>query len=194
LAVIRRHIGPAPPHWLLTHVAERCATHPFDDGAPRDLRVDIKRLIALAKPSLDAEGQRLLHAHLAADRTLQLCTPYALAPLHADGWAPPTLALRVRQPPQPAAALLLRGRHSSPRGGPLRLCATDDEGRVHSLAVPRNGLFQWRLPLANRQPDARLVLHITSEDFFVPAECEPGAADTRALAYLLESLALVPAA
>ena len=194
MSVIRRHVGPAPPHWLLTHVAERCATHPFDDGAPCDLRADIARLVALAAPSLDAEGQRLLHDRLAADRALQLATPFVLAPVHADGWAPPTLGLRVRQPPQPATTLLLRGRHAHPRGGPLRLRATDAEGRVQVLNVPRSGPFVWRLPLVDQRADARLVLSITTDDFFVPAECEPGSTDTRALAYLVESLTLMSTA
>lgn len=193
MAVLHRHLGVAPPHWLLTHAAERCATHPFDDGPPRDLRAELMQLADTARPWLDADGDRLLRERLAADRALQLATPQLLAPVHPDGWAPPVLALRVRQPARPAPALRLRGRHANPAGVPLRLTALDAQGRVHALEVPRNGPFEWRLPLADQRPHARLVLRISADPAFVPAQVEPGSTDERALAWRVESLELTAA-
>ena len=182
----------AQPHGRAEDFAERCATHPFDAEAV-DLRVDLARLVDAGSAYLSDEGERVLRQRLADDRALQLATPHLFAPVYSDGWAPPVLELRVRQPTLPCAAVRLHGRHAHPRAGRLRLEVHAPDGDTLRLEVARNGPFELTLPLADRRSDARLLLRISSEGGFVPAECEPGSSDTRELAYLIETIELLPA-
>ncbi len=189
MAVVRRHLGPAPPEWLLTHFAERCQTHPFD-AAPTDLRKNLEVLIARARPSLSDDGNRQLLRRVQSDRSLLLATSNVFACIHPDGWAPPVLELRIRQPEAPARRLLLQGRHARPGDGALRLTVLQPDGLLQVQDVPANGPFELNVMLTDCRPDARIVLQVKSAGGFVPAHCESGSMDTRELAFLVESIAL----
>lgn len=190
MAVLARHLGSAPPHWVLTLVAERSALHPFEPQ-PLDLRADGERLAAAARPYLDAAGAALLHRRLTDDRALQLSTPQLYATVYADGWAAPDLQLRIRQPTAPATTLRMRGRHASPYGGPLRLWISGPDGSRQAVTVSVNGPFEIEVRLCANPPDARTVYRVRSLDSFSPAEVEPGSDDVRRLAFVVEGLELV---
>jgi len=189
MAVIRRHLGPAQPDWLLTHFAERCASHPFE-ATPTDLNLEFERLVNAARGSMSEDGERVLRERLAADRSLLLATSHLYAPIYPDGWAPPMLELRLRQPATPGTTLCLQGRHARPDGGPMQLSVLAPDGSVQTFHLPRNGSFELLIPVADRRSHARLIFCIASDSNFVPAECEPGSADTRRLAYMVEALEL----
>ena len=190
MAVLRRHLGHAPPHWLLTHFEERCASHPFSGGGV-DLYADLSRLAQAAEPCLSAEGSQALSQWLRSNAALRLSSPQVFAPVHADAWAPPTLDIRVRQPSPPYTVLRILGRHADPRGLPLRASAPLPDGRSIDLDVPTNGPFEWLVPIAHTKADANIVVRIQVEGGFVPMECEPGSTDGRCLAYLVDAVQLV---
>lgn len=193
MAVLHRHLGYAPPHWLLTHFEERCALHPFS-GSGVDLHADLLRLARAAGTSLSAEGSAVLHQWLQSNAAVRLSSPHVFAPVHADGWAPPALDIRVRQPHPARTALRIVGRHADPRGLPLRARAPLPDGRSIDLSVPTNGPFEWRVPLPNARAGADAVVRIQAEGGFVPKDCEPGSTDSRCLAYLVDAVQLVGAA
>jgi Glycosyl transferase family 2 len=187
LTVLRRHLGRAPLEWLLTHVAERCEQHPFL-AERQDLRAEIEQLQQRAAPLLDLADQQALRQRLAESRALQLATPELCVPVYPDGWAPPALDVRWRQPPtRPARALRLRCRHSRPGGGLLTLELLAAGGAaLQRLHVPDNGEFVIELELSDARPDARQLARIRCLDPFVPAEYDARSGDRRALAYLVE--------
>lgn len=192
MAVLHRHLGHAPPHWLLTHLDERCAGHPFA-GAAVDLRAEFARLLQAAGPYLSAEGVQAVHQRLQDDRALRLASPQLFVPVYPDGWAPPVLDIRLRQPDPPGAALRILGRHADPRGLPLHASALLPDGQSISLDVPCNCRFDWLVPIADQRPDARIVVRISAEGGFVPMQCEPGSSDPRCLAYQVDAVELCAA-
>jgi len=190
MTVLHRHLGEAPPEWLMTHFAERGALHPFA-GPVTDLRAELRALVDRVSPLVSDAGERALLERLDDDATLRLATPFVFVPVHADGWASPGQEIRLRQPAVPSAAFRLRGRHARPGGGGLELAATAPDGARHEFHVAEGGRFEWIVPITDQRPDARLVYRITTEDGFVPATWEPGSTDVRELAFIVEGVDLL---
>ncbi len=187
LQVVHRHLGAAPAHWLLTHFGERQAGHPFDEPSD-DLVADLRALLQRAAPWLTADAAAHLEAYLAGHRALQLARPGFFAPVHADGWAPPVLDVRLRQPQSPIGSLTLFCRHDSPVGGSLLLeVATPADGSM-PVEVRRRGPFVIELPVRDLRPGARLIYRVQCPRPFVPADCDPGSTDPRSLAFLVEDV------
>lgn len=189
MAVLHRHLGSAPPEWLLTHVAELCEAHPFEP-VPLDLRLAVQRLAAAADGYLSPAGRQALQQRLQADRPLQMSTPEVFVPVMPDGWAGPTLALRLRQPAQAVTAVALRCRHAVPGGGELQIAASGEGLAPQHWRIHQPGPFELLLPVRDRRPGAHLQCQIDCSGSFVPAEREPGSSDRRRLAYLVEGVRL----
>lgn len=192
LQVVRRHIGPAPVHWLLTCAGEALAQCPFD-ADPAQVRAHLLALADQARDWMVPDGVAEFRRHLAAHRGWQLARSGFVAEVHADGWAPPVLALRIRQPEQPWRHLRLWGRHASPRGGPLRLALVDGAGQLlWRGGVSANGPIHAVLPLPAGAPGDALHLELRSEPDFVPAALDARSTDRRALAFQLDAAELLP--
>ncbi|MSQ68331.1 MAG: glycosyltransferase [Gammaproteobacteria bacterium] len=190
LQVLHRHLGYAPPHWLLTHVDERCAQHPFGPGSS-NLQADLAHLAARAEPLLSPDDRQLVTERLAQNRALQLATPYLYAGIWPDGWAPRTLEIRLRQPTPPAMGLRITGTHAHPGGGRTQLTASAPDGQTFRVRLANPGPFEWTLPISERLPDAQLVYRITADRVFVPAALAGQSTDSRELAWRLDHVALV---
>ena len=189
LQVLHRHLGYAPPHWLLTHIAERCAQHPFGPGR-NDLPADLAHFAARAEALLSPADRQLVTQRLAQNRALQLATPDLYADIWPDGWAPRTLEIRLRQSTPPAMGLRISGTHAHPAGGRTQLIANAPDGQTFRVILAHAGPFEWTLPITERLPDARLVYRITADRIFVPAALDAQSTDTRELAWRLDHLAL----
>ena len=192
MAVLHRHLGSAPPEWLLTCVAELCDAHPFEPQRT-DLAPELQRLATAAQPWLDAPGRARLQQCLQHDKALQLMSPDAWAGVMPDGWAGPSLGLRLRQGATPFTAIVLRCRHAQPQGGMLHIRAAGTGFGTQSWRVQRPGPFALVIPVTDAQPGAPLQCEIRCDDSFVPAAAEPGSGDMRQLCYLVDSCQLVKA-
>jgi hypothetical protein len=192
LQVVHRHIGPAPVHWLLTYATEALAQCPFE-ADPMAVRERLLQLAEQARAWLVPDGVAEFRRRLAAHRGWQLARPGFVAAVHADGWAPALLELRLRQPERPWRHLRLWGRHASPRGGPLQLALVDAEGQVAWRGgVGANGPLNAVLPLPASAPGAALRLTLRSEPVFVPAALDARSGDRRELAFQLDAAELLP--
>jgi hypothetical protein len=196
MQVVHRHIGPAPMHWLLTHVGEALAACPFD----ADVDAVRRHLLALADeaaPWLAPGEAAVLRRAMAAQRAWQLARPDLVADVQPDGWALQDLVLRVRQPAaprRPHQRLRLWGRHASPVGGALRLSAqvstAAGDGAPWRGGCARNGRFELVLPLPADSAGMALTVRLHAETSFVPAQVVAGSTDTRRLAFLLDAVEL----
>jgi hypothetical protein len=186
LTVLRRHLGYAPVEWLLTHVAELCEQHPFATGRP-DLQAQLLGLQQRAAHLLDASSMRALSERLATDRALDLATSELFVPVYPDGWAPPQLDVRWRQPAEPARRLQLQCSSASPTGDDLDLEIQPADGPPWRLSVPADGSFTLDLDLDDQRPDARVLFRIRCLNPFVPAELDPESEDRRALGFMVDA-------
>lgn len=182
LAVLRRHLGEAPPQWLLTHVAERCAEHPFAAQA-QQLDTALNALAGRAAPLLDEIGRAVVRRRIEEDRAIRLASASLYVTIEPDGWALERTEVRWRQPDKPAHTLVLRCGHGRPGGGPLDIEVRAPDGRSWNHHVADNGEFTLVLPLTDRRAGARLLFVLRCATPFVPAELEPGSGDYRRLAF-----------
>ena len=191
LQVVHRHVGPAPVHWLLTHAGEALARCPFE-STPDAVRAHLLALAQQARAWLAAGGVEQFQRHLAAHRGWQLARPDVAADVHADGWAPPRLALRIRQPTaHPYRRLRLWGRNASPRRQALRLSLLDEGGvSLWQGGASAVGAFSLVLPLPASE-DQALRLTLCCDTTFAPAALDPASTDRRALAFLLDAAELL---
>jgi hypothetical protein len=185
LRVVHRHLGAAPAHWLLTHLDELCAQHPFHAEA-KDLRAEFSRLMGQARGLIASEDAEQLMHRAAADCRLQLSTPSAFVTVHPDGWAGESLEVRFQQGEHTARQIRLACVNATPSGAGLRLRIVSPDGTTRTVDVRDNGPFEIVMELPDGRPRARAVFRIESEDWFVPAEAEPGSSDSRRLAYRVE--------
>lgn len=185
IRAVHQHLGPAPVHWLLTLVDERCARHPHDTG-PTELAAPLRALADELAPQLDPAGLPLLRQRLAHDARLNLATPDLGLDVHPDGWAGPVLCLRLAASTAPWRHLHLQGRHAGPFGR-LQLSLSGPDGQRQALAVVEPGPFDLHVslpvPAAGCGPQA---WEIHAAQHFVPAQTEPGSLDTRALSWRVE--------
>lgn len=186
MQVIRRHLGPAPAHWLLTHIEELCAMHPFLPGG-LSLRARCEGLVDKARPYLDAGGVDLLRQRLAADPRVAMATESVHVGVHADGWAGPCLDIRVQQGSPAVRQLRLACRQHSPGGGGrLQIEIDTPQGVSDRFTVDGNGEFELVVPVDDQRPGARVLVRVHSQGGFVPAEVEAGSSDQRKLAFRVE--------
>ena len=188
MQLIHRHLGVAPPGWLLTHFAELCAEHPFQPE-PVQLADAMHRLVDQAAAWLASDAVHMLRQRIANDRPLQLATPHVYVGVHPDGWACRVLEVRLRQPEQPYSAVVLRCRHASPAGGALRIEVTTPGLAPQRLELSGPGLFNIVLSVAgaDQLAGARVIYRVVCQDTFVPAAGDAGSSDERELAFLVEA-------
>jgi hypothetical protein len=190
LQVVHRHVGPAPVHWLLTHAGEVLTRCPFE-APPGALRVHLLALAERARAWLVDGGVDQFRKHLAAHRGWQLARDDFAADVHADGWAPADLALRIRQSgSRPYARLRMWGRHAAPKRDPLRLALLDDGKELWRGGVAASGPFSLTLPLPPAH-DVAQRLTLRCDTHFVPAAMDPSSIDRRALAFVLDAVELL---
>ena len=192
MQLIHRHLGAAPPSWLLTHFAELCAEHPFQPE-PVQLVDAMHRLVDQAAPWMAADAVQMLRQRIATDRPLRLATPHVYVDVHPDGWAGRQVAVRLRQPAQPCSAIVLRCRHAAPAGAALRIEVTSPGLAPQCIDLRGPGVFNIVLPVAlpDRVADARITCRVLCEDTFFPSTFDPGSGDARELAFLIEGCDLV---
>jgi Glycosyl transferase family 2 len=189
--VVKRHVGPAPVHWLLTYASEALAPCPFD-ADPAQVRTQLLALADRAGDCLVEGGVAEFRQRLAAHRGWQLARSGFVAEVHADGWAGPIAAVRVQQPEQPWRRMRLWARHASPRGGLLRLSLVDANGVVlWQGGTSARGPFNLVLPLPNSAPGEALRLTLRCDTYFVPADVEAHSVDRRTLAYQIDAIELL---
>lgn len=198
MAVVHRHFGSAPPHWLATHVGESLSACPFEIE-PSALQAQWLALAERAAPFLPAGGVAEAQALMRATRSWQLMQPGFVAEVSADGWAGPELELRLRQrapPGPPVARMRLHGRHAWPRPGRwrLRVGASLDNRTLATAVAWWRRRFVLDIPVPVRDPGAPLVFRLRADSHFVPALVRAGSTDHRRLAYQVEAIELLPAA
>lgn len=199
LQVVHRHIGPAPLHWLVTHVGEALAACPFEADVAV-VRAHLQALAERAAPWLAPGSVETLKRQMAAHRAWAMARPGFVADVMPDGWAPPQLQIRIRQPARPHRRLRLWARHVAPGGAPLRLVAQWSGGGFDSPAAnttvspawqggsSRAGAFEMIIPLPADSGGADLTLSLQcTSPAFVPAQVLPGSTDTRQLAFQLDA-------
>jgi hypothetical protein len=189
IAVLGRHLGEAPINWALTWLDELCEQHPFHPR-PLDMHEHLLQLATDAAQDFGRSGHAALMQRLAADQRLALSTDRFFVGVTSDGWATPGLEVRLLQLPRAARRVTLTCRHAHPRNAPLRLCARGPEGETFAFEQAENGPFTIELDVSRFPDAARVIFRIETDDFFVPAECEPGSNDWRALAFRVEGAEL----
>lgn len=199
MEVVHRHLGPAPAHWLVTHVGEALAACPFE-AEPAAVQQHLLALADRAAPWLVPGGAEDLKRQMRTCAAWRLLGPHFAAGVHADGWAGPVLELRLRQPAAPdlppVATLRLHGHHAWPRPGQLRLGLTvwHDGRQVAAGSAWWRRHFVLDIPVTNRQRGAQLVFQVRASHSFVPASTVNGSLDTRTLAFRVDSVDTLPAA
>lgn len=197
IEVIARHLGSAPVNWLLTHLQELIDRHPFTDAAQTPA-ARIQALVQELAPRLDAGAVAEAASRMAQDWRVALAGRDWALSVWADGWAPPQLQVRVRQPVEtgapPMAALRLYGVHAHPAGGVVDVQVHGPDGPVAMRRLDVNGPFTIDLPITDRRPGARCLFLLRSEGGFVPQRVERGSNDARTLAFRVERVLPVPVA
>ncbi len=189
MQVLHRHLGSAPPEWLLTHFEERLAQHPFAIQEEDLMRV-FSRLAQLAEGWTDEAGRLRLRDWLGQHAALRFCSPLVGIDCQPDGWLGPQTALRLRGNSGGGSLLELELEHAHPHNLPLTLNVLGPQGWVCSHQQASNGRFSLLIPLPKWLAGERASWTLQAEPAFVPADLEPGSADRRRLALRLCELRL----
>ncbi|HEX5686737.1 MAG TPA: glycosyltransferase [Ideonella sp.] len=192
LQVVHRHLGAAPGHWLLTHLDEMCATHPFR-ADPMTLREAMSDLVQRASGWLAPGHADEVLRRTDADRRVQLSTAHVGVGVHADGWAGPTCELRLRADGPPVAAMRLTCANERRGGSLLRIRIHDPDGGVSGVDVDGPGRFELVVPVSPAQRREQAVWSIETEGGFVPIDLDPRSSDRRELAFRVLDFTVQPA-
>lgn len=182
LQVVHRHLGAAPGHWLLTHLDELCATHPFH-AEPTTLRDAMIALVRRASGWLAPGHADDVLRRTDSDRRVQLSTERAAVTVHADGWAGTYCELRLRAGGAPVSAFHLVCANERRGGGLLRIRVRDPRGDVLGVDVDGEGRFELIVPVPDALRFADGVWRVETEGGFVPVDMDPRSSDRRSLAF-----------
>lgn len=191
MRLLARHVGVPRPHWLESYLSELCSVYPFDERVP-DLAAEFFGVVKEAREFLTPDGYERLMGSYEQDARLRLALPGAYASVSPDGWAPPTLALRIRKTPSTASILRLSCVNASPLKRPLTLRTLTSSGKEDVRRVESPGPFHLDFDLRELTGSQSTIL-VTTEPSFVPAQVEPGSRDARALAFRIERTKFVEA-
>jgi hypothetical protein len=191
LQVVHRHLGAAPGHWLLTHLDEMCATHPFHAEAAT-LREAMASLVQRASGWLAPGHAEEVLRRTEADRRVQLSTAHVAVAVHADGWAGPNCELRLRPGGPSVAAIHLACANERPGGGLLRIRVHDSQGGVSGIDVDGPGRFELVVPVPVALRGTQAVWRIETEGGFVPVDLDRRSSDRRELAFRVHDLLPLP--
>ncbi len=208
--VVRRHIGPAPAHWLLTHFHEVLTAWPARPAAVpagEAPTLHLLRLVERSPASLSAEAAAVLRRFVATHAALRLASANVFLDVHPDGWAADVTALRTsgHQP----LRLRLSGRHTGAQAGPLQLAlepalpsATEaDTGTAgppdeapgpQTRQVAARTSFTWDLLLPPAAGGGLRHWQLRATPAFVPAQQTPGSTDQRRLSFQVTGLQVLP--
>jgi hypothetical protein len=189
MALLARHLGAAPLHWLQSHVDELLATHPFGQ-ITGDPRAHVEAFAASVANLLTPYAQALMRQWLAADARIRLARPDACLQLEPDGWLLAQSVLRVRAGSWRSVRLV--GRHVSPLPGPLVLQVLQPDGRWLPHAVSGHGPFDLQIALPASAATADQRLRIVTSGGFIPSQHEAASDDDRRLACRIDDLQLCP--
>lgn len=180
IRVLSKYFGHAQPHWLLTYAEELCQNYPF--GAESgDMQALVHEALSEAAGYIEAHDLAQLKETLAQDARFRLAVPGIFAAVYSDGWAPPTLAIRLRG--TGGKHLLLHCEHRWPVFQPIRLEITGSWGSVFSMTVEKPGPFTIAMTVPDRYAFTRSFIVIKSENSFVPQQVEAHSTDTRHLVF-----------
>jgi hypothetical protein len=191
LQVVHRHLGAAPGHWLLTHLDELCATHPFH-AEPTTLRDAMASLVRQASGWLAPGHAEEVLRRTGTDRRVQLSTAHAAIVVHADGWTGPHSELRLRPKGPPVAAIRLECANERPGGGLLHIRVRDPLGGVSGIDVDGPGRFELIVPVPAALRGEQAVWRIETEGGFVPVDLDRRSSDRRELAFRVHDLSVLP--
>lgn len=187
MALLARHLGAAPWHWVRTYADELLAEHPF--GPQADPCMHLRTFAASVQPLLSPADRAALQAWLASDARLRVSAASGVGlRLLDDGWLPGESELRVAD--ASARAVEIVGRHVSPASEVLELALELPGSPPQVRRVPRHGLFRARFELPLQRP-AQARWPLRTSGGFVPAAHEPGSQDNRLLACRIEGVRLV---
>ena len=185
MALLARHLGAAPLHWVRSYADEVLNASPF--GTASDPRAHLQAFAASVQALLSPADRAALQAWLASDARLRLAQPGVALDLHADGWLPARSELRLYA--GAARQVEVSGRHLSPASTTLELELHGPHG-VQMRQVAQRGPFSVRFDLP-AEPGQRWIMPLLAHGGFVPAQHEPGSADNRALACRIDGLRLM---
>lgn len=184
LGILGKHLALTPAHWILTHIEEIMAEHP--DGWGQELHQKIASLTAEAGKLMQAEDLLEIEQRVAADRRIALAGRRCFVGVYPDGWAGPTLSVRIDTRHLRALKIAVRS------GLPVKA--------KHCLSIRSIGSDivrtleirgRQRLPvlLEPRGPAGETkTFVVTSDQVFRPCETEPGSADGRDLSIVVEAV------
>ncbi|WP_448192670.1 glycosyltransferase family 2 protein [Azospirillum sp. sgz301742] len=187
MAVVHRHFGGAPAHWLLSAATECFNRHP--GGADGESRPHALSFLRRALPLLDREEAAVAMRHLRHDRRLRASGPGVAVEIGPDGWAGRGTAIRVRR--NGHHSLILHGQHAHPRAAPETLTLRSGMQVLDHLDLTGNGPFAWRIPLPSGVAGGTLeCFDLVAQNTFVPAAIEAGSSDCRELSVLIDTARL----
>jgi hypothetical protein len=183
ITILKRHLDATPPHWALTHIEEIMANHP--DGSGQSLLGQIEALLEAARAVMKPEDFRVLKKRVADDRRIQLAGPSSFIAVHPDGWAGPTLTVRLDA--RRLSGLKITGRSGLPTKTKHRLSIRTAENISSSLPLRGGRSFALPLTPGGDATQGVATIQMTSNQVFRPSETEPGSNDHRELSFMVEN-------
>ena len=187
IKILGKYFGHAKPHWLLTYVEELYKIYPFGfDSA--DLQTQVRTVLNEAEEFLEERNVAQLKDILARDARFNLALPGLYASVYSDGWAPPSLEVRIRGNGQ--KSVLLHCDNCRPDLRPIRLEVSGSWGTGFSIVVEKPGYFEIAVPIPDHYVDTHYTITINSVDGFVPKHFDANSSDARQLVFKLSGIEL----
>jgi len=199
IQIIAKYFGSAPPHWVLTHIDELCASYPFSNpGDSKTTLLDgIKVFLEKAKPFIESDQFKILVKGLEQDYRLRLSSGGVFANVQPDGWVSNRLVVKLSYDKGVKRIVRLQCRGGWPKikvgqkPALLNLSIRMPDGDTQQIQLDPQEDFVINLEAPEVGSKSNFVWVLETSQGFIPSRAIAGSKDGRKLSFRVETLKLI---
>jgi len=187
MQVLFHQLGDVKIHWLLNYFEEIYQDYPFITQI-KALQPHFIETIEKAAPFLQETDLIKLFEQLHKDKRWQITLPHVFIDIYPDGWAKPTLNIKIQHSNKNQSDLILYCEHTAPPKTPLTLdIAMSWQLNKQQIIYKKGGFYIFlKLPPFSKQQN--LTVTIKTTPYFIVNTTDKKSLDQRQLTFIVNKM------
>jgi len=187
MQVLFHQLGDVKIHWLLNYFEEIYQDYPFITPT-KELQPHFIETIEKAIQFLQYSDLIKLFEQLHKDKRWQITLPQVFIDIYPDGWAKPTLQIKIRHTNKNQGYLILYCEHAAPLTTALTLDISTSWQLNKQQIVEKKGIFYIFLKFPDYSKCRKLTVTIKTHPYFKGNAIDKNNLDQRQLTFIVNKM------